>query len=301
MAQTRRPLFSIALLVTALLAPRAAPQSIHGLQQARRAPTSAWGLRNLEFTTGPDPAAVFQPHVAGHVAFWLLWAELEPAQGAFDWSTLDARLDTVEALSAVPVVLLHLGPSWAMSSTFAGPEDLDRTTPLSDPTPPRGYSETLYTIVEAMVGRIAAQDRGPLFLRCQNEPYTEWLMGSEDEWRSNVENFERCLRTFGKAARDVAAAPGVKLAVSVSHGGLQRARLIERNILEIGEANPAQRPFLLDLFRSYHERLTGIAFDGWAGLADYTGTDGSRGPANRRAAPFSLDLGQAPCVVVLEM
>ena len=249
---------------------------------------SPWGLRNLEFTTWPDPVTIFQNHAAGHLALWLLWKELEPTQGALDWSTLDTRLGIALRLDTTPVILLHLGPAWAMSSSFGGPMDLDRTISLRLPTPPRGYSETLYTITQALVNKLVQKSPGLVYLRFQNEPYTEWFTGTEGEWQDNIDNFERCLRTFRKAARDVEAQNSNAIQIRISHGSLQRVRLVERTLYEYGQKKPAKQKTLLPIFQSYHERRTGLAFTNWADLENWASTTGSQGKADRRA-----DLGLA--------
>ena len=187
---------------------------------AQTGPGSPWGLRNIETLNGSVQLPHFLNHAAGFSHGWVLWNSLEPSQGVFDWSTLDDRIDTAIALGAVPVVLLHMNAAWVQTCPTTGPCPNPDTGPwdlAAEPHPVTAFSPILYNTTQQLVARIATKyPTGDLYLRFHNEPFDDWPLGSK--WTRNIRNYERCIRTFRKAARDKAA----ELGGTLKRAGLAR-------------------------------------------------------------------------------
>jgi len=261
-----------------------------------QAQESTWGLRNLEFLyTLPD--SHYDNHNPKYVAFWLRWRELQPNSPPLEKDTLlmDSllvRLNRVKNLGAVPVIVLHLTPSTRMrlamvdnSESYTGPVDLVRNISLSAPIPAKGYSDTLYNLVDTITRFVANNYSGDVYFRCHNEPNQDWALGGDTRWEHNIQNYERCLRTFHKAAHDAAIAKG-NISVHVSHGDVPRGRQQEKLWFQLGDTNFTIRDSLRNLFRSSKERSSSFNFANWLSVTEWASTNSSnssRKTLNRKA------------------
>lgn len=107
------------------------------------------------------------------------WSFLEPANGTFNWTPLDAWLDTITAHQPMAVAYqFYLTPCWDASTCTAPDVDATGTSyPPSDLTP--SGSPTLNAFVTAFVNHCSAAGNCVKDLIKYYQMYNEWDMSSE--------------------------------------------------------------------------------------------------------------------------
>jgi len=236
-----------------------------------------WGLRNMDYSW---PDSLYQSLGAKLFALAQVgWNKIQPTSAKnYNWSFLDFQIDFVKRMNGVPVVLVGIQSSWASEPSLYGgvtpPLDLDRTTPLTAPIPQKGYSTALYDFVYELVKHLNQVYSGTVYFRMVNEPSGpgHWDINLSDstQWASKVEDYERCLRTFYKAAHDAESSTGLQ--VRVSHGGIMPIYPVEKNWFALGQNQPQLQDSLLALFNSLDERYWQI-FSSWNDVVQYITND----------------------------
>jgi hypothetical protein len=100
------------------------------------------------------------PIGAGMHRLWDLgvaWKDVNPSQGVFNWSVLDAEVAQVEASGAKPMLVLGLTPQWAAADPNAG----DPRWGLGTASPPRdiaSWRDYVTAVVNRYGPRIAAYE-----------------------------------------------------------------------------------------------------------------------------------------------
>ena len=125
---------SIALVAAVAAAPAAQAkkhpkpkpaQSKSGIAQLQQTPGPAAYFRNIEvapevgMTQHPGPL----PVTAGLERIWDLgvaWKDVNPSQGVFDFTQLDAQVNAAKAAGFKPMLVLGLTPKWAAADPTAG-------------------------------------------------------------------------------------------------------------------------------------------------------------------------------------
>ena len=222
--------------------------------------SNPWGLRNFRLLNQGITPSDFYNHGAGYNHGFILWNEIQPYPPPAEpqWVTLNESIFHAVEMEAVPVIVLFMNADWVTdcpeqdcSNLNTGPHDL-----TTNAHPDHLFSEILYDTTKAMVHQIATQyTSGDLFLRFHNEPFTEWDIGALEDWDTNIENYERCLRTFRKAARDAAEDyPGLN--VMTSHGGQPRFRQFTKYLYEWGTSGgPSVQDEALNWANFLRERI----------------------------------------------
>lgn len=100
-----------------------------------------WGLRNIVINY---PDSVYENFNPQYIAWGFEWDRVENPDNNFAWSSIDNAVTFTKKYGAIAVFLLKPTSSWASDDEPRAPNDLDRNTSLSDPVPPKGYSEALY-------------------------------------------------------------------------------------------------------------------------------------------------------------
>lgn len=120
-------LASAAALIAASISPAVAETSDKaGLAQWRSGvDRSVPGLSvGPEVGWNPDLAQLAAPG-ANYYRIWDMktsWRDINPSEGAFDWTILDKRIAQVEGWGGKPILVLGLTPTWAAQDKAAGDE-----------------------------------------------------------------------------------------------------------------------------------------------------------------------------------
>lgn len=210
-----------------------------------------WGLRNI--VTG-YPDSVYENFNPQYIAWGFEWDRLENPDDNFTWSYIDNAVAFTEQYNATAVFLLTPTSSWASNGEPRAPNDLDRTTPLSDPVPEHGYSEALYDYTYKIIDRAEKQGLNTVeYLRYGNEPqYPDHWITTEETYVQDVEDYIRCLITAYIAAHQ--AADDNNATIKVSHGGFYYYDQLEEIWYDYGETYPETQDSILTLFNSHFER-----------------------------------------------
>ncbi len=128
-----------------------------GLKRFQAAASRASYFMSMEVAPEVTSAVPLQ---AGLHRLWDMktaWKDVNPTQGVFDWSVLDARVAQAEASGARPLLVLGLTPAWAASDPTKG----DARWGLGTASPPKNINDwKIYVsaVVSRYGNRIAAYE-----------------------------------------------------------------------------------------------------------------------------------------------
>ena len=287
-------------------------------------------------SSGPSIASTFAGHEARFLNFFLLTDKLAsgptPEAGEeFDWQHLEDKLDQASALSAIPVIGLKLkGAGWLTGATQTTPTKpptlMDTSSVPAWPTgQAKGYDEAMYDFAIELANTIktyySASGSTEVYINFFPEQWREWpiwdrgyYLGNRQALSSEVNQgippqttsvhfqslnaYILTYLTIRQAFEAVeSAAPAGTIDFKFSHGSIPRHRLLMKDWLSQGQADPTKRDSLLENARSLVERIPRVIenlgaggstasshISTWDDMRRYVGLDTSEGSPTTTAA-----------------
>lgn len=142
--------------------------------------------------------AGLQEHGFKYVRMTLLWSEVEPEPGVFNWEPIEQTLSSLEAAEITPVIVIRGAPEWAL------PPPVDSPVPVID-TPPADATD-----LGGFVAALATQFSGRLpFLQIWEHPNDPAMWGGV---APDTVVYASLLGEAANAAR--LASPGVQIVLA---------------------------------------------------------------------------------------
>jgi hypothetical protein len=200
-------LSSVVVAVLSLSAATALPST--EATSGARGPSAFFGIAP-QTSLRDDDLALMRRTGIGSMRFPIYWSESEPARGAFDWRTTDARLTLASRNGFDLLPFVYSSPAWVAPTWVR--------MPVRTPAQRRAWSRFL----RALVGRYGPDgDFWKLHPELPGRPLRTWQIWNEENdhrhAEASVRDYARLLRGSAPAIRSVD--PGARILL----GGLYAA------------------------------------------------------------------------------